>query len=264
MAELDKETGRRCRSFLQWLLNWTSPFCNPLRLINACHDISRYLNDWRSYSHLPGAEPIRLCDSYPRLHDRTTTTSVDSHYFYSNGWAARRILKSRPKLHVDIGSLIMFSNLLGAAIPVIFVDYRPLRARISKLHPAAGDILNLPFSDESIESLSCLHVAEHVGLGRYGEPLDPLGTKRAAGELARVLAPEGKLYFAVPIGRPRLCFNAHRIHSAEKLCEYLCDLKLTEFSAVNDEGRFIENADLNSFRDCEYACGLYLFKKTEF
>jgi hypothetical protein len=36
----------------------------------------------------------------------------------------------------------------------------------------------MPFEDNTALSLSCLHVAEHIGLGQYGGPLDPLGTKK--------------------------------------------------------------------------------------
>ena len=43
-----------------------------------------------------------------------------------------------------------------------------------------------PFGDRSVPSLSCLHVVEHVGLGRYGDPLDPQGSIKAMRELQRV------------------------------------------------------------------------------
>jgi hypothetical protein len=62
---------------------------------------------------LPGAEPLRLADAYPQLHDRTGTTGIDAHYFYINGWAMRRIVAQRPAQHVDIGSETMFVNLLA-------------------------------------------------------------------------------------------------------------------------------------------------------
>src|SRR2546430_12288402 len=48
-----------------------------------------------------------------------------------------------------------------------------------------------PFGDLELSSVSCLHVAEHIGLGRYGDAIDPLGTRKAIGELARVLAVDG-------------------------------------------------------------------------
>ncbi len=83
----------------------------------------------------------------------------------------------------------------------------------------------------------------HIGLGRYGDPLDPEGTIKAINELKRVLvlAVGGNLYFSLPVGSPRLCFNAHRIHSPGQILEYFSDLKLVEFSGVDDKGNFLEN-----------------------
>src|SRR5207253_10606962 len=87
------------------------------------------------------------------------------------------------------------------------------------LHPfptrrSSDLLLSLPFADRSVESLSCLHVAEHVGLGRYGDELDPEGTVKAARELQRVVAPAGRLYFALPVGRPRTEFRSEA-HTSE-------------------------------------------------
>ena len=119
----------------------------------------------------------------------------------------------------------------------------------------------MPLASGSVASLSCLHVAEHIGLGRYGDPLNPQGTVHAARELSRVLAPGGNLYFAVPVGKPRLCFNGHRIHAADTICRYFSDLELVEFSGVHDDGRFVEKARLSEFSDSDYACGMFWFRK---
>ena len=63
-------------------------------------------------------------------------------------------------------------------------------------------------------------MAEHIGLGRYGDPLDPLGTRKAAAELQRVLAPGGQLLFSLPVGRPRVEFNAHRVHDPHEVASW--------------------------------------------
>jgi len=65
-----------------------------------------------------------------------------------------------------------------------------------------------------------------------------------------------------PVGRPRLCFNAHRIHAVETICEMLPELELVEFSGVTDEGEYMEEADLAAFRDSTYACGLFWFRRS--
>ena len=240
---------------------WLLPITDPLQAARALAAYPQYLVQWRQYIRLPGAERMRLADAYPQLHDRSSTMGVDSHYFYVNAWAMRRIVARGPVCHVDIGSQTIFASLLSAVVPVVFLDYRPLRANLAGLGCLQGDILNLPFADASLESLSCLHVAEHIGLGRYGDPLNPDGTRKAVQELARVLARKGNLYFALPVGRPRVCFNAHRIHAPEMICRYFSDLELVEFSGVGDDGRFLEGVALSSFNDSQYACGFFWFRR---
>ncbi len=173
----------------------------------------------------------------------------------------RRIVARRPSRHVDVGSQVAFVNLLSAVVPVTFVDYRPLDVRIEGLDCRSGDILHLPFEDQSVESLSCLHVAEHIGLGRYGDPLNPHGTRQACAELQRILAPGGCLYFAIPIGRQRVCFNAHRTHAPATIAEYFWDLKLIELSAVHDDGRYVTEMPPDEFAASFYACGLFRFQR---
>jgi hypothetical protein len=207
-----------------------------------------------------GAEPLHLVNACPQLHDRTSSTGVDAHYFYANGWAMRRIVSQQPTHHVDIGSQTMFVNLLSSILPVEFYDYRPLEAKMEGLTNLSGDILKLPITAGSVESLSCLHVAEHIGLGRYGDPLNPNGTWLACGEMKRVLAPGGNLYFALPIGKPNVCFNAHRIHSPKTIIEYFDGLDLVEFSGVHDDGRYVERVDLDEFANSHYGCGMFWFR----
>jgi SAM-dependent methyltransferase len=104
-------------------------------------------------------------------------------------------------------------------------------------------------------------VIEHIGLGRYGDPLDPKGSIKAAAELQRVLRPGGKLYLSLPIGRERVCFNAHRVHAPSTVLGMFAQMKLMEFSLVDDEAQYIEHASLKNADKLEYGCGLFIFKK---
>lgn len=231
-----------------------------LKLKNIPKYIS-FFSELRQYKRMDGAEDIAIRDLYPILNERTSTTAFDTHYFYQDIWAFRKIFESGVEAHVDVGSKVDYVGFLSAITQVTFIDIRPLITDLPNLESKSGSILGMPYPDGSVSSLSCLHVAEHIGLGRYGDPLDPLGTVKACRELQRVLAPGGNLYFGLPIGRPRVCFNAHRIHSTDQILEYFAGLKLVEFSFVNDKGRFLKNVHPDIGRDAKYGCGLFQFTK---
>ena len=230
-----------------------------LGALSVAPGVARWFRDRARYRALPGAEPLRWRDSDPQLFDRLPTSPYDSHYFYQDVWAANRIAELRPSRHVDVGSRVDYVGFLTSITSVVFVDIRPLEAEVDRLDSIAGSVLGLPFADRSLDSVSCLHVAEHIGLGRYGDPLDPQGTVKAAAELQRVLAPGGHLLFSGPVGRPRVCFNAHRIHSPADVVALFPELELHEFSGVDDEGRFARNRQLQSRDNSRYACGMFHF-----
>jgi SAM-dependent methyltransferase len=220
---------------------------------------ARYLRDRRAYKSLPGAEPLRWRDTFPVLADQVSTSPFDPHYLYQDSWAAQRIAELGPAHHVDVGSRVDLVCFLTAVTAVTFVDIRPLEATVEGLESIAGSVLAMPFEDESLASVSCLHVAEHVGLGRYGDPLDPSGTRRAALELQRVVAVGGQLLFSLPVGRPRVCFNAHRIHDPSVIRGLFDELDLVEFAGVDDEGIFRRNRDLDELANQDYGCGMFRF-----
>lgn len=240
---------------------WVRPVVDLRRVAFAAQGYSRYRRDWRAYARMPGSEPLRLEDAYPCLFDRTASTSFDAHYFYQSVWAAQRIASRRPALHVDVGSLTFFVGMLTAVTQVAFLDIRPIVAAVEGFQAADASLLDLPFAADTVQSLSCLHVAEHVGLGRYGDPLDPQGTRKAARELARVLAPGGDLYFSLPVGEARVEFNAHRIHAPEQILAYFHGLSLEQFCLVSDRGDYLQDVPPGRAAGERYACGLFHFTK---
>lgn len=210
---------------------------------------------------MPGAERAKFRDSAPYIHDKTGTTPFLRHYFYQDIWAARNIAASGVDAHVDVASRIDLVGFLTAITKVTFIDIRPLEANLPNFECKTGSIVAMPYADSEVRSLSCLHVAEHIGLGRYGDPLDPLGTKKACKELARVLARGGNLYFSTPVGIPRLCFNAHRIHSVDMILEYFSDLRLVRLDGIDDQNNYHNNIDRAILNNSNYACGLFHFTK---
>lgn len=221
----------------------------------------KYIQDWLRYNQLSQHGPLSFNDAYPCLFDDTKSTSFDAHYLYQSVWAFRSLYERKPEVHVDIGSDSLFIGITTTIAKVLFVDIRPLKLGLTGYCPIHGDILSLPFGDNSVTSLSCMHVAEHIGLGRYGDKLDPQGTEKAMKEMQRVLAKGGYLYFSLPVGRPRICFNAHRIHAPAYVVSSFNELSLQEFSGIDDKGSFRMNIRPEDFENEKYACGLYLFTK---
>lgn len=223
--------------------------------------LSEFYRSYRRYGSLACSETIDISDIYPCFYDDTQTTPIDPHYFYQSVWAFKKIVKQKVKCHVDVGSEIRWAGLLSAVTEVVSIDIRPFKTDLKNLIVKKGSILNLPFDDSTVGSLSCLHVAEHIGLGRYGDKLDPDGTKKACQELSRVLAVNGNLYFSVPVGRQKTYFNAHRVHSPRSIIDYFKGLKLVELSGVTDSGKFVENINIDILEKSDYACGCFWFLK---
>lgn len=240
---------------------WLAPLFDVKKIRLGINGYRQYWKDWSAYAKLSPTEKLSLADAHPCLFDRTSATPFDRHYFYQDVWAFKSILESEAKSHVDVGSRAIFVGMLTTRVRVTFIDIRPLASDLGNLSAKVGNILALPLADNSVNSLSCLHVAEHIGLGRYGDPLDPAGTKKAAQELARVLMHDGNLYFSLPVGHPRICFNAHRIHAPNTILRYFGDLKLVDFSAVLDNGQFVSHLSPEVVANANYACGLFHFKK---
>lgn len=210
---------------------------------------------------------LRDADLYPCLNDKTATTGFDRHYVYHTAWAARQVRRINPEKHIDISSSLYFCSIVSAFVPVDFYDYRPANLRLDNLNAMRGDLMDLPFESDSVVSLSCMHTIEHIGLGRYGDPLDYDGDIKAIRELKRVLAPGGHLLFVVPLGaEDRICFNAHRIYTREQVLDLFTDLTLKEFTLIPEDeqdGGLLPDPDPLILKKQAYGCGCFHFVKKE-
>jgi SAM-dependent methyltransferase len=201
------------------------------------------------------------------LNEATTNTEFDRHYIYHPAWAVRIIKKLNPEIHYDISSVLSFSSILSAFIPVKFFDYRPAKLELSNLLVNSADLTKLSFADNSILSLSCMHTIEHIGLGRYGDELDFNGDIKAMKELARVLKVGGCLLIVTPIGNlNQIQFNAHRIYTKDYIIEMFIKfgLKLVEFVLIPEQskdGGLVSNPTNKLLEQQNYACGCFWFTK---
>ena len=253
----DKKTD-----FLYFLWRLVSPILDPLMVIKGVTRYPVYIRDLLVYKAKPHSESILLKNLYPQLHDVTPSTPFLKHYFYQELWCFEQVKNNKPCLHIDIGSTYQMSGYISKLTKAVFVDIRPLDVELKNLNVVVADITRLPYRDGELESISCLHVIEHIGLGRYGDSLDPEGHVKAIRELKRILKQGGRLYVSVPIGKPCLYFNAHRVFSPEFIVSQFSDLALTSFGVVDDRGRFTEHPAVPDWvKDQDYACGMFCFTK---
>jgi uncharacterized protein DUF268 len=226
----------------------------------ALMQLGRYVSDYRRFRALaPGG--ARLREAYPCLMDATRTTGFDPHYFYQAAWLARQLARDRPDFHVDFGSSIGTIGVTSGFVPTIFVDLRPVHADLCSLASVQADLTKLPFKHNSLKSASCLHVVEHVGLGRYGDSIDPAGHLKAARALVELMAPGGRLYISTPVGRARVCFNAHRIFNPSAVTDMFGGMQCVDFSFVDDSRRLRRSSFTEEANNLDYGCGLFLFQK---
>lgn len=221
------------------------------------------MSRWRQTNDDPAFD-VSMADLRPIPGDRFKSAGVaKGHYFLQDLWVARQLYGASPDRHVDVGSRIDgFIAQLLVFTEVTYVDLRPLKSRVSGLEFVQGSITELPFEDGSVDSLSCLHVLEHIGLGRYGGPVDPDAYKEAAASLSRVLAPSGRLLLSTPVGRERLCFDAHRVFDPFRIPQIFGELELEHFALIDDVGeQVLEEVTLADAASCDYGCGIYTFRK---
>lgn len=222
--------------------------------------VAWFTEDWLRYKVLASSNPnfkIKLRDRLPMLADKTSHTPLDSIYFHQDSWGVRQIAAIKPQKHVDVGSSAMTMAMVAQFVPVTMVDIRPLPYQTEGLDFVQGSILELPFANDSVESISSLCVVEHIGLGRYGDPLDVWGSEKAIAELQRVTSKGGHIVFSVPVDEiGRIYFNAHRAFTPA----YLKSL-FNECTLVNEA--YIYQGVLEKAWDPAkgYGVGLFLYRK---
>lgn len=168
--------------------------------------------------------PLRIV---PYVSDAVASQGV-GYYFYQDCWAARQIFRERPIYVVDVGSTVLLVGILSQFVRCVSVDIRPVRGKLDGLASVSGSILRLPFGDNRVPCLTTMCVLEHIGLGRYGDMLNPNGTQEAVAEIKRVVSPGGLVVYSVPVGPGETEFNAHRRFSHEQASHLFADWELVD------------------------------------
>jgi len=215
-------------------------------------------------------ERIRFARSKPEIYDwRKRGGVARGPYFHQDLYVAQEIYKAKPIKHVDIGSRVDgFVAHVASFREIEVFDIRENTSTASNIVFKQSNLMDLEDKYHSYtKSLSCLHVVEHLGLGRYGDPIDVNGHKKGLDNLYKMLQEDGILYFSVPIGPLRVEFNSQRVFSLEYLNSlFEGKFDIGDFSYVDDKGDIHRNIVLDSEKlenncGCYYGCGIFQLAK---
>lgn len=205
----------------------------PQRLLALRH-LPRYMAEAMRFRAMLRRDPCllkaELCWA-PMLSDRDTIAgSSRSLYFLQDLLCSRFVLQQPEGSHLDIGSRVDgFVAQVAASRSLDLLDVRPLPLEaFPQIRFRRGDILQPP--EELIgryDLVSSLHALEHVGLGRYGDPIAVDGFERAVGQAAALVRPGGLLLLSLPVihrDRHLVEFNSQRLFSHQGLLPLLRQL----------------------------------------
>lgn len=247
---------------------------DPVQTVQSLRGIPPFVRDWSEWRRKAGGHSeFPLSRFYPCLSDRWVEAGSGSGgYFHQDLLVAQRVFDTAPERHVDVGSRIDgFVAHVAAFRPIEVIDIRPLTTTARNIRFIQSDMMR-PLSDEltsCTDSLSCLHALEHFGLGRYGDPIDPDGHRKAFANLIGMLKPKGRLFLSVPIGTQRLEFNGHRVFKPAYIAEMAAEsLRLDRFSYVDDAGQLHEDFPTDDLAahgafGCHYGVGIFEFIRAE-
>jgi hypothetical protein len=235
-------------SRLNWTLSEQFGF-SPRQFVKGLTQIPWYLKSLAAFKK----NSISSIEIMPCLHDRHDQSgSTNSEYFWQDLFIAQEIFKSSPEAHLDVGSrLDGFVAHVASFREIEVVDIRPSPNEIPNVKFTRMDLMaDSPEVDGFYDSISCLHALEHFGLGRYGDTIDANGWKRGLGNIAKILREGGSLYLSVPVGRPRVVFNAHRVFDIEELINEMAkyQLKLSHLYYIEPGKAGVKGGEIDTVR----------------
>lgn len=253
---------------LRWLLTGQFGFA-PRVMWNSLRELPRYVSNWyRFRRHYIG--PMRFA---PCLHDRNEEGgSTKSEYFWQDLLVARWIFAANPTRHVDIGSRVDgFVAHVASFRNIEVFDIRPTDYAGPGIVFMQADVMQsealMKIPPDYCDSLSCLHALEHFGLGRYGDPIDPLGYQKGLSNMIAFLKQGGTFYLSIPIGQERVEFNAFRVFDPFEIIQLtkaqglICNLLTVISQNAAVEHGPISPERLKILSNSEYNLGIFVFTK---
>ena len=258
------------------------PSLNRLKSKSALYGYIRYILNLRKLKRSIASNKLSSMQSSARNFGKSrpilneflsAAGTASGHYFHQDLLVANYIFHHKPIVHLDIGSRIdgFIAHLLSFNQNTILGDIRPVEFNNKNISFILMDLSGE--LDDSLlgkyESISCLHAIEHIGLGRYGDPVNAIGHYVALKNLSSLLSSSGTLYLSYPFGiESRIEYNAHGVISLAESRDmfYLNKLVARKFAYVNDDGNLVNvgnvaDIDWDYSYHQKYGCAIWVLHR---
>lgn len=111
------------------------------------------------------------------------------------------------------------SILLTYGAKPVVIDHHPIVTLDTRVTYLTYDLFRQ--NPRTFDLILSIAHTNQVGLGRYGEPLDPDGDLKEMDQFKKMLNPGGKLLLAVPVGPDTVVWNAYRVYGWKRLKKLL-------------------------------------------
>lgn len=133
-----------------------------------------------------------------------------THYDAFAYWEGKRLAEIGSNLNIlDIGNRKCINSMLSSQHNVTSIVLKSCGDDISKVKYVIQDVSDpLPFSASSFDVFTSAATLHLIGLGRYGDRLNPNALPSLINELDRVMKPESHLIFSAQLDdKSRLLFS---------------------------------------------------------
>jgi hypothetical protein len=199
-------------------------------------------------------------------------TEFFSHYeafsFFVNNDLKNLVSKKLSIL--DVGSPKMFTSSISVYHNVSSLVLANPSDNLSNTKYITHDVSNeLPFQNNSFDIFTSTVSIPLLGLGRYGDKVDPNAIENFIQELSRVMRNGSTIYISMCLGHNILCFNNGYYLTIEKIESLFFNFKLKEYLIDMWSGqnvdysleRYSNKCDLNLIPTSDYKVIIMKFEK---
>jgi hypothetical protein len=223
----------------------------PISVTGKMKVLKKYLYFKRQFRTLPEWDNVGI-----KLNGDSSASAVEpfTHYDAFYYWIARDISYKKSQKILDIGGKKVINGWLSVMNEVTSVNLVTPVDGISNVKYVAADATKrLPFNDEEFDVFISPVSLNLIGLGRYGDNVDPNAIPNLILDLSRCMKQNSVMYISMVFGEDQVLFNHHFVLSLAtikklfanwQIEEYLIDNQNLTSDNIEGGGRFSGNLQL--------------------